>query len=120
MATLLLVTLYEYSPLFYIAVVSFCFLVTAAIVMGWFGFDVPVILRSYDEMEFLMPTPEKRMVQETNPFSLALGSGPACVNGAEEKSARKKNTGSTSALGIEGKSLEPAKDDENSVILREL
>ncbi|XP_047244102.1 cell growth regulator with RING finger domain protein 1 isoform X2 [Girardinichthys multiradiatus] len=45
-----------------------------------FGFDVPVILRSYDEMEFLIPTPEKRMVQETNPFSLALGSGPACVS----------------------------------------
>ncbi|MEQ2288522.1 hypothetical protein AMECASPLE_023451 [Ameca splendens] len=36
------------------------------------------------------------------------------------KVQEKKNTGSTSALGIEGKGLEPAKHDENSVILREL
>ncbi|KAM4712739.1 cell growth regulator with RING finger domain protein 1 isoform 2-T2 [Anableps anableps] len=80
MATLLLVTLYEYSPLFYIAVVSLCFLVTAAVVLGWFGFDVPVFLLSHDETESVVLTPEKLMVQETNPFSLALGSGPACVS----------------------------------------
>lgn len=79
MATLFLITLYEYSPPFYIAVVSLCFFVTAAIVLGWFGFDVPVILLSHDETE-LVSTPEKLMVQETNPFSLALGSGPACVS----------------------------------------
>ncbi|KAM4529992.1 cell growth regulator with RING finger domain protein 1 isoform 3-T3 [Fundulus diaphanus] len=78
MATLL-VTLYEYSPLFHVAVVSLCFLVTAAIVLGWFGFDVPVILLSYDETEVIASTPEKRMIQETNPFSFALGSGQACV-----------------------------------------
>ncbi|XP_036004664.1 cell growth regulator with RING finger domain protein 1 isoform X1 [Fundulus heteroclitus] len=79
MATLL-VTLYEYSPLFHVALVSLCFLVTAAIVLGWFGFDVPVILLSYDETEVIASTPEKRMIQETNPFSFALGSGQACVN----------------------------------------
>ncbi|MEQ2186227.1 hypothetical protein GOODEAATRI_026497 [Goodea atripinnis] len=39
-------------------------------------------------MEFLMPTPEKRMVQETNPFSLALGSGPACVSEAVGENKR--------------------------------
>lgn len=35
MAAVFLVTLYEYSPLFYISVVSLCFVVTAAIVLGW-------------------------------------------------------------------------------------
>ncbi|XP_005806088.2 cell growth regulator with RING finger domain protein 1 [Xiphophorus maculatus] len=80
MATILLVTLYEYSPLFYIAVVSLCFVVTAAIVLGWFGFDVPVFLLSHEDSESTVSTPEKLMVQETNPFSLALGSGSACVS----------------------------------------
>ncbi|XP_047429643.1 cell growth regulator with RING finger domain protein 1 [Mugil cephalus] len=79
MAAVFLVTLYEYSPLFYICVVSLCFVVTAAMVLGWFGFDVPVILRSYEETESIIPTPEKQMVQVTNPFSLELGSGPASV-----------------------------------------
>lgn len=79
MAAVFLVTLYEYSPLFYISVVSLCFLVTAAMVLGWFGFDVPVILRSSDETESLLPTPEKQMVQMTNPFTLEMGSGLACV-----------------------------------------
>ncbi|XP_078130592.1 cell growth regulator with RING finger domain protein 1 [Sander vitreus] len=79
MAAVFLVTLYEYSPLFYISVVSLCFVVTAAMVMGWFGFDVPVILRSSDETESRLPTPEKQMVQMTNPFTLELGSGPASV-----------------------------------------
>nr|XP_057924795.1 cell growth regulator with RING finger domain protein 1 isoform X1 [Doryrhamphus excisus] len=78
MAGVFLVTLYEYSPLFYISVVSLCFLVTAAMVLGWFGFDVPVILRSSDDTEFL-PTPEKQMVQVSNPFSLVMGSGRASV-----------------------------------------
>ncbi|XP_015246101.1 cell growth regulator with RING finger domain protein 1 [Cyprinodon tularosa] len=77
---LLLLTLYEYSPLFHIVVVSLCFLLTAAIVLGWFGFDVPVMLLSSDETEPVTPTPERPMVQETNPFSLALGSGPASVS----------------------------------------
>ncbi|XP_051234556.1 cell growth regulator with RING finger domain protein 1 [Dicentrarchus labrax] len=79
MAAVFLVTLYEYSPLFYISVVSLCFLVTAAMVLGWFGFDVPVILRSSDETESILPTPEKLMVQVTNPFALEMGSGPASV-----------------------------------------
>lgn len=79
MAAVFLVTLYEYSPLFYISVVSLCFLVTAAMVLGWFGFDVPVILRSSDETESLLPTPEKHMVQMTNPFTLEMRSGPAYV-----------------------------------------
>ncbi|KAM9339629.1 cell growth regulator with RING finger domain protein 1 [Symphorus nematophorus] len=79
MAAVFLVTLYEYSPLFYISVVSLCFVVTAAMVLGWFGFDVPVILRSSDETESILPTPEKQMVQVTNPFALELGSGPASV-----------------------------------------
>ncbi|XP_070705502.1 cell growth regulator with RING finger domain protein 1 [Pempheris klunzingeri] len=79
MAAVFLVTLYEYSPLFYISVVSLCFVVTAAMVLGWFGFDVPVILRSSDEAESTLPTPEKQMVQVTNPFTLEMGSGPASV-----------------------------------------
>lgn len=79
MAAVFLVTLYEYSPLFYISVVSLCFVVTAAMVLGWFGFDVPVILRSSDDTESTLPTPEKKMIQVTNPFALEMGSGPASV-----------------------------------------
>ncbi|XP_072218959.1 cell growth regulator with RING finger domain protein 1 isoform X2 [Leuresthes tenuis] len=80
MAAVFLVTLYEYSPLFSIAVVCLCFFVTAAMLLGWFGFDVPVILRSHDDAESVTPTPEKPMVQVTNPFALDLGSGPASVS----------------------------------------
>ncbi|XP_010753214.3 cell growth regulator with RING finger domain protein 1 [Larimichthys crocea] len=79
MAAVFLVTLYEYSPLFYISVVSLCFVVTAAMVLGWFGFDVPVILRSSDEAESILPTPEKQMVQVTNPFALEMTYGLASV-----------------------------------------
>ncbi|CAL8316524.1 unnamed protein product [Merluccius merluccius] len=79
MAAVFLVTLYEYSPTFYIGVISCCFLVTAAMVLGWFGFDVPVLLRSSEETESSLPTPEKRMVQVTNPFALDLGSDPSSV-----------------------------------------
>ncbi|KAL0967613.1 hypothetical protein UPYG_G00254470 [Umbra pygmaea] len=80
MAAVFLVMLYEYSPLFYISVVSLCFVITAAMVLGWFGFDVPVILRSSDETDSVLPVPEKRMVQVTNPFSLEMGmSGLASV-----------------------------------------
>lgn len=46
-----------------------------------FGFDVPAILHSSDEPESVTPTPEKHMVQVTNPFALDLGSGPANVIG---------------------------------------
>ncbi|KAG9283188.1 cell growth regulator with RING finger domain protein 1 isoform X1 [Astyanax mexicanus] len=73
MAAEFLVKLYEYSPVFYISVISVCFIITAAAVLGWFGFDVPVILRSSDEAESFLPVPEKRMVQVTNPFSLEMG-----------------------------------------------
>ncbi|KAG7999797.1 Cell growth regulator with RING finger domain protein 1 [Nibea albiflora] len=79
MAAVFLVTLYEYSPLFYISVVSLCFVVTAAMVLGWFGFDVPVILRSSDETESILPTPEKQMVQVTNPFAVEMTYGLASV-----------------------------------------
>ncbi|XP_029351630.1 cell growth regulator with RING finger domain protein 1 [Echeneis naucrates] len=81
MAAVFLVTLYEYSPLFYISVVFLCFLVTAAMVLGWFGFDVPVILRSSDDMETFLQTPEKKMVQVTNPFALEMDFGVASVTG---------------------------------------
>ncbi|XP_041660658.1 cell growth regulator with RING finger domain protein 1 [Cheilinus undulatus] len=80
MAAVFLVTLFEYSPLFSISVVSLCFLVTAAILLARFGFDVPVILRSSDDSESVLPTPEKHMVQVTNPFGLEVGSGPASVS----------------------------------------
>ncbi|XP_013864953.1 cell growth regulator with RING finger domain protein 1 [Austrofundulus limnaeus] len=79
MATVFLVTLYEYSPLFSIGAVSLCFIITAAILLGRFGFHVPAILHSSDEPESITPTPEKHMVQVTNPFALDLGSGPANV-----------------------------------------
>ncbi|XP_060907367.1 cell growth regulator with RING finger domain protein 1 isoform X2 [Labrus mixtus] len=46
-----------------------------------FGVDVPVILRSSDESESVLPTPEKHMVQVTNPFGLEVGHGPASVSG---------------------------------------
>lgn len=48
-----------------------------------FGFDVPVILRSSDDTESVLPTPEKQMVQVTNPFSLLVGCGPASVKGEQ-------------------------------------
>lgn len=49
-----------------------------------FGFDVPVILRSSDEVESLLVTPEKQMVQVRNPFSLEMRSGPASVTGEDK------------------------------------
>ncbi|KAL2082339.1 hypothetical protein ACEWY4_022157 [Coilia grayii] len=79
MAAAFLVMLYDYSPLFYISVISLCFIITAAMVLGWFGFDVPVILRSSDEAESFSVTPEKQMVQVTNPFALQLGPTTASV-----------------------------------------
>ncbi|KAI4896460.1 hypothetical protein NFI96_022332 [Prochilodus magdalenae] len=81
MAAEFLVRLYEYSPVFYISVISVCFIITAAAVLGWFGFDVPVILRSSDDADSLSPVPEKRMVQVTNPFSLEMGSTAGTVAG---------------------------------------
>ncbi|KAI1897797.1 hypothetical protein AGOR_G00086970 [Albula goreensis] len=80
MAAVFLVMLYEYSPLFYISVVSLCFIITAAMVLGWFGFDVPVILRSSDDGDSTWNIPEKRMVKKTNPFSLQVGTTTASVS----------------------------------------
>ncbi|XP_026998183.2 cell growth regulator with RING finger domain protein 1 [Tachysurus fulvidraco] len=67
-----IVKLYEISPLFYISVIALCFIFTVAAVLGWFGFDVPVIVRSSDESDSLPPAPEKKMVQVLNPFSLEI------------------------------------------------
>ncbi|KAM8826329.1 cell growth regulator with RING finger domain protein 1 [Synchiropus picturatus] len=80
MVAVFLATLFQYYPLLPIGGVFLCFLVTAALLLGWFGFDVPVILRTSDEEESSIPTPEKRMVQVTNPFALEICSGPASVS----------------------------------------
>ncbi|NWI93138.1 CGRF1 protein, partial [Pitta sordida] len=72
MAAVLLVMLYEYSPLFYIALVSVCFLVTSAVVLGWFGLGVPVILRNSEETESSTRVLKKRMRQVKNPFGLEI------------------------------------------------
>nr|XP_028581870.1 cell growth regulator with RING finger domain protein 1 [Podarcis muralis] len=72
MAAAFLVALYEYSPLFYISVVFICFLVTSGLVMGWFGWDVPVILRNSDEAESTVKVSQKQMRQVKNPFSLEI------------------------------------------------
>ncbi|XP_016373183.1 cell growth regulator with RING finger domain protein 1-like [Sinocyclocheilus rhinocerous] len=79
MAAEFLVMLYEYSPLFYITVIAVCFIITVAVVLGWFGFDVPVILRSSDETESLIPVNERKMVQVTNPFALEMDSRAGTV-----------------------------------------
>ncbi|MBN3298791.1 CGRF1 protein, partial [Amia calva] len=81
MAAAFLVLLYEYSPPFYISVIALCFIVTAAMVLGRFGFDVPVILRSSDDTDPLLNIPEKRMVQVKNPFALDIGSTAGSVTG---------------------------------------
>nr|XP_047922050.1 cell growth regulator with RING finger domain protein 1 isoform X1 [Anser cygnoides] len=72
MAAVFLVTLYEYSPLFYIAVVFACFLVTSGLVLGWFGLGVPVILRNSEETESSTRVLKKRMRQVKNPFGLEI------------------------------------------------
>ncbi|XP_074854630.1 cell growth regulator with RING finger domain protein 1 [Carettochelys insculpta] len=79
MAAVFLVTLYEYSPLFYIAVVFVCFLVTSGLVLGWFGWDVPVILRNSEETESSVRVSKKQMRQVKNPFGLEI-SHPAAVS----------------------------------------
>ncbi|NXV47278.1 CGRF1 protein, partial [Uria aalge] len=72
MAAVFLVTLYEYSPLFYITVVFVCFLVTSGLVLGWFGLGVPVILRNSEETESSARVLKKRMRQVKNPFGLEI------------------------------------------------
>ncbi|XP_053141805.1 cell growth regulator with RING finger domain protein 1 [Hemicordylus capensis] len=81
MAAALLVALYEYSPLFYISVVFVCFLVTSGLVMGWFGWDVPVILRNSEETESNVKVFQKQMRQVKNPFSLEI-QNPAAASAA--------------------------------------
>ncbi|OXB53770.1 hypothetical protein ASZ78_012288 [Callipepla squamata] len=72
MAAVFLVTLYEYSPLFYITVVFVCFLVTSGLLLGWFGLGVPVILRNSEETESSMRVLKKPMRQVKNPFGLEI------------------------------------------------
>ncbi|XP_064001760.1 cell growth regulator with RING finger domain protein 1 [Pogoniulus pusillus] len=72
MAAVFLVTLYEYSPLFYITVVFVCFLVTSGLVLGWFGLGVPVILRNSEETESSARVLKKQMRQVKNPFGLEI------------------------------------------------
>ncbi|XP_044292587.1 cell growth regulator with RING finger domain protein 1 [Varanus komodoensis] len=72
MAAAFLVALYEYSPLFYISVVFVCFLITSGLVMGWFGWDVPVILRNSEETESNVKVSQRQMRQVKNPFSLDI------------------------------------------------
>ncbi|XP_065604365.1 cell growth regulator with RING finger domain protein 1 isoform X2 [Cyrtonyx montezumae] len=72
MAAVFLVTLYEYSPLFYITVVFVCFLVTSGLLLGWFGLGVPVILRNSEETESSMRVLKKQMRQVKNPFGLEI------------------------------------------------
>ncbi|XP_052442390.1 cell growth regulator with RING finger domain protein 1 isoform X1 [Carassius gibelio] len=79
MAAEFLVMLYEYSPLFDIIVISLCFMITVAVVLGWFKFDVPDILRRSDEAESLTVVPERKMVQVTNPFALEMDSTAGTV-----------------------------------------
>lgn len=72
MPATVLSTLYGYSPHFYIAVVFICFLVTCGLVLGWFGVDVPVILRNSDDSASNTFLSRKRMVQVKNPFGLEI------------------------------------------------
>ncbi|KAL7871338.1 hypothetical protein SRHO_G00063210 [Serrasalmus rhombeus] len=80
MAAEFLVKLYEYSPVFYICVISVCFIITTTAMLGYgFGFGIPVILQSIDEAESFSPVPEKKMVQVTNPFALEMGTTAGTV-----------------------------------------
>ncbi|KAM5125450.1 cell growth regulator with RING finger domain protein 1, partial [Mantella aurantiaca] len=72
MPAIFLATLYEYSPPFYIAVVFVCFVVTCGLVLGWFGVDVPVILRNSDDSASNTFLSRRRMVQVKNPFGLEI------------------------------------------------
>ncbi|XP_075700259.1 cell growth regulator with RING finger domain protein 1 isoform X2 [Rhinoderma darwinii] len=72
MPAIILATLYEYSPLFYITVVSICFVVTCGIVLGWRGLDVPVILRNSDETNSNTFICKKQMKEVKNPFGLEI------------------------------------------------
>lgn len=47
-----------------------------------------MILRSSDETASILPTPDKQMVQVTNPFALEMGSGLASVTGENSRKAQ--------------------------------
>ncbi|MEE6493585.1 hypothetical protein FKM82_016895 [Ascaphus truei] len=79
MAALFLVTLYEYSTVFSITVVIVCFAVTTGLVLGWFRFDVPVILRNSEETDSINFISKKRMRQVKNPFSFEI-TNPAAAS----------------------------------------
>ncbi|XP_043553623.1 cell growth regulator with RING finger domain protein 1 [Chiloscyllium plagiosum] len=82
MAAVFLVMLYEYSPLFYITLIFLCFFVTTAVILGWFVWDIPVIIRNSEETESGTRVQRKRMVQVKNPFALeVLNPGAASVIG---------------------------------------
>ncbi|XP_029454153.1 cell growth regulator with RING finger domain protein 1 isoform X2 [Rhinatrema bivittatum] len=72
MAAVFLVTLYEYSPAFFITAVFVCFIVTTGLVVGWFGWDVPVILRNSEETESSFRISKRQMKQVKNPFGLEI------------------------------------------------
>uniref|UniRef100_UPI00398F3501 cell growth regulator with RING finger domain protein 1 isoform X1 n=2 Tax=Pristiophorus japonicus TaxID=55135 RepID=UPI00398F3501 len=72
MAAVFLVMLYEYSPIFYITLVFVCFFVTIAVILGWFVWDIPVIIRNSGESESVARVQRKRMVQVKNPFTLEI------------------------------------------------
>ncbi|KAM4690352.1 cell growth regulator with RING finger domain protein 1 [Rhinophrynus dorsalis] len=72
MPALFLTTLYEYSPVFHISVVLVCFIVTCGLVLGWFRFDVPVILRNSEEGDSTTFISKKQMRQVKNPFGLEI------------------------------------------------
>ncbi|XP_072283632.1 cell growth regulator with RING finger domain protein 1 [Pyxicephalus adspersus] len=77
MPAIFLTTLYEYSPPFYIAVVFVCFVVTCGLVLGWFGLDVPVILRNSDDSISETFISRRQMVQVKNPFGLEIANPDA-------------------------------------------
>ncbi|GCB73462.1 cell growth regulator with RING finger domain protein 1 [Scyliorhinus torazame] len=82
MAAVFLVMLYEYSPLFYITLIFLCFFVTTAVILGWFVWDIPVIIRNSEATESRARVQRKRMVQVKNPFTLEIiNSSTASVTG---------------------------------------
>lgn len=66
------------------------------------GFDVPVLLRSSEETESIIPPPEKHMVQVTNPFGLELVSGPASITGKSTCECTCERPGERSPLTAAG------------------
>ncbi|KAM4664555.1 cell growth regulator with RING finger domain protein 1 [Discoglossus pictus] len=72
MERLFLATFYEYSALFHITVVFVCFVVTTGLLLGWFGIEVPAILRNSEETDSINIISKKQMRQVKNPFGLEI------------------------------------------------